>query len=95
MSAQQGCTLFVTLLAAFEVLLARLSGSEDFVVGVPMASQALQENGHLVAHGVNTIPLRCQVSLESPFSEHLAACARRFSTRRRTSGSPSAASFVG
>ena len=68
----------MTLLAAFQALLARLSGSEEFVVGVPMASQALQENGHLVAHGVNTIPLRCQAPLESSFSAHLKAARKAF-----------------
>ena len=91
MGAQQRCTLFVTLLAAFEALMARLSGSEEFVIGVPMASQALQENGHLVAHGVNTIPLRCQANLQHSFSEHLQAARKTFldaqSHQRLTFGS--------
>ena len=55
------------------------------IVGVPMASQALQDNGHLVAHGVNTIPLRCHV--DPQHSVQPSICARRgarFSTRRRT-----------
>jgi len=69
--AQHGCTLFVTLLAAFEALLARLSGSTELVVGVPMASQALLDNGHLVAHGVNTVPLLCRVALDGSFADHL------------------------
>ncbi len=78
MAAQQRCTVFVTLLGVFEALMARLSGSDDLVIGVPMASQALQENGHLVAHGVNTIPLRCQVDMQLSFAEHLQAARRTF-----------------
>jgi hypothetical protein len=32
-----------------------------------LAGQALQDNGHLVAHGVNTIPLRCHVDTGQSF----------------------------
>ncbi len=77
-AAQQGATLFVALLAAFEVLVARLTSVDDFIIGVPMASQALQENGHLVAHGVNTIPLRCRVDAQQTFAEHLRAVRSAF-----------------
>jgi hypothetical protein len=70
-AARQGATLFVALLAAFEVLVTRLASVDEFVIGVPMASQALQENGHLVAHGVNTVPLRCRVNGQQTFAEHL------------------------
>ena len=69
--AKLGCTPFVTLLAAFEVLLSRLSGQADLVVGVPMAGQAQLENGHLVAHCVNVIPLRCRMEPGARFADHL------------------------
>ncbi|HEX6005846.1 MAG TPA: condensation domain-containing protein, partial [Burkholderiales bacterium] len=71
MGARHGCTLFVTLLAAFEALLLRLSGQEDFVVGIPMAGQALLENAHLVGHCVNMVPLRCRVEPAATFEDHL------------------------
>ena len=91
MGAQNGCTLFVTLLAAFETLIARLSGSEEFVLGIPMASQALQENGHLVAHGVNTVPLRCRVEMQHSFGALLQSVRKTFldaqSHQRLTFGS--------
>jgi amino acid adenylation domain-containing protein len=77
-AAKQGATPFVALLAAFEVLVARLTSVDDFIIGVPMASQAMQANGHLVAHGVNTIPLRCHVDAEQTFTEHLRAVRRSF-----------------
>jgi len=69
--AQHGCTLFVTLLAGFEALISRLSGQGDFVVGVPMAGQALLDDGLLVGHCVNTIPLRCRVEPAVRFVDHL------------------------
>jgi amino acid adenylation domain-containing protein len=78
MGVQQGATLFVALLAAFEVLVARLSASDDLVIGVPMASQALQDNGHLVAHGVNTIPLRSRLNMQHSFAEHLRNVRKEF-----------------
>jgi amino acid adenylation domain-containing protein len=77
-AAREGATLFVALLAAFEVLVARLASAEDIVVGVPFASQSLEENGHLVAHGVNTLPLRARVDPKQTFAEHLRDARRAF-----------------
>jgi len=56
--AQQGCTLFVTLLAGFKTLIHRLSGQADIVVGIPAAGQSLLANSALVGQGVNFLPLR-------------------------------------
>ena len=76
--AQHGCTLFVTLLAGFEALISRLSGQQDFVVGVPMAGQALLDNAHLVGHCVNVIPLRCQIEPAARFVAHLESVRHTF-----------------
>jgi amino acid adenylation domain-containing protein len=76
--AKHGCTLFVTLLAGFEALLSRLSGQEDFVVGVPMAGQTLLENGHLVGHCVNLMPLRCRIEPAARFVDHLKSVRHAF-----------------
>ena len=58
MGAKQKCTLFVTLLSGFQMLLNRLSGQDDIVVGIPTAGQSLLEDAILVGHCVNFIPLR-------------------------------------
>jgi amino acid adenylation domain-containing protein len=58
LGAKQKCTLFVTLLSAFQILLNRLSGQDDIVVGVPTAGQSLLDDAVLVGHCVNFIPLR-------------------------------------
>ncbi|MFT4115712.1 non-ribosomal peptide synthetase [Bradyrhizobium sp.] len=69
--ASQGATLFHTLLATFEVLMFRLSGQDDLIIGIPIAGQSELENGHLVAHCVTTLPLRCQVEPNSTFTQFL------------------------
>jgi amino acid adenylation domain-containing protein len=56
--AQQGCTLFATLLAGFKTLLHRLTGQDDIVVGIPAAGQSFLEADALVGHCVNFLPLR-------------------------------------
>ena len=71
LGARHGCTFFVTLLAAFQALMARLTGAEDLVVGIPMAHQSALDNGHLVTHGAYTVPLRGRPGAEQPFAEHL------------------------
>jgi len=56
--AKQGCTLFATLLTGFKILLHRLSGQPDIVVGIPAAGQSLLDGETLVGHCVNFLPLR-------------------------------------
>lgn len=70
--AGQKCTLFVTLLAGFQILLSRLSGQNDIVVGVPTAGQSLLDDAVLVGHCVNFIPLRGRLSGNPTGAEFLA-----------------------
>ncbi|KEJ95561.1 amino acid adenylation domain-containing protein [Pseudosulfitobacter pseudonitzschiae] len=56
--AAQGCTLFSTLFAALHITVARLTGSDDIVLGVPTGGQALLENQAMVGHCVNFLPIR-------------------------------------
>ena len=64
LGAGQGASLFVTLLALFSALLARLSGSAEVVVGVPAAGQANDGSAALVGHCVNLLPIRVVIELE-------------------------------
>jgi amino acid adenylation domain-containing protein len=70
---RHGATLFATLLAAFEVLVNRLTNQPDFVVGIPFAGQLQLANPHLVAHCVNTVPLHTHVAGDASFVSHLKA----------------------
>lgn len=75
--ARQGCSLFVTLLAAFEALMGRLAGVEELVVAVPTAGQSLIEDNALVGHCVNFLPIRGGWVRETPFLDHLRSVSRR------------------
>jgi len=55
---QQGTTLFMNLLAGFSLLLSRLSGQSDVVIGVPSANRPQQELEGLIGFFVNTLALR-------------------------------------
>jgi amino acid adenylation domain-containing protein len=57
-----GVTLFMTLLAAFQVLLARSSGQTSVVVGSPVANRTRVEIEPLIGFFVNTLALRLDVS---------------------------------
>ena len=69
--SKKGCTLFVTLLAGFQVLLHRLSRQDDIVVGIPTAGQSLVDGGNLIGHCVNFLPIRARFSQGLPFGQLL------------------------
>ncbi|GCF07282.1 non-ribosomal peptide synthase/polyketide synthase [Dictyobacter arantiisoli] len=66
-SRQQGATLFMTLLAAFQLLLAHYSQQNDIVVGTVSAHRSQRELESLIGFFVNTLPLRTQLDWEWSF----------------------------
>ncbi|MGE5343370.1 MAG: non-ribosomal peptide synthase/polyketide synthase [Candidatus Omnitrophota bacterium] len=58
MASQQGVTLYMVLLAVIDVLLAKLSGSEDIVVGTPAAGRRHADLLPIVGMFVNTLAMR-------------------------------------
>ena len=62
LSRARGTTLFTTLLAAWGLVLARLSGQDDVVVGTPVANRTRTEIEGLIGFFVNTLALRVHVS---------------------------------
>jgi iturin family lipopeptide synthetase A len=72
--AAQRCSLFMVLLSAYTVLLHRLAGQEDIVVGVPFDSPIRAEAAGraLFANTTNMLPLRSRLPDEAAFPEHLA-----------------------
>ena len=58
---RRGATLFMTLLAAFKVVLARWSGQRDIVVGTPIAGRHHREIEGLIGFFVNTLVLRTRL----------------------------------
>jgi surfactin family lipopeptide synthetase A len=72
LSRRAGVTLFMTLFAAFDILLYRYTGSEDLVVGVPIANRNRPELAGLIGFFVNTLALRTDVAGNPSFLELLA-----------------------
>jgi amino acid adenylation domain-containing protein/non-ribosomal peptide synthase protein (TIGR01720 family) len=71
MSRSEGCTLFMTLLAAFKVLLCRYTGQTDLLVGTPVANRNCVETEGLIGVFVNTLVLRSDLSGNPTFREFL------------------------
>ena len=71
LSQQQNVTLFMTLLAAFQVLLHRYSGQDDIVVGTAIAGRNRQEIENLIGFFVNTLALRTDLSGTPSFRQLL------------------------
>lgn len=61
LSCQEGATLFMTVLAAFKVLLYRYTDEEEIVVGTPVAGRNHVEVEDLIGFFVNDLVLRTQV----------------------------------
>jgi amino acid adenylation domain-containing protein len=70
-SQQEKVTLFMTLLAAYQVLLWRYSGASEVVVGTPIANRTQAETEGLIGFFVNTLALRTHVRGELTWAELL------------------------
>jgi len=71
LSRRSGVTLFMTLLAGFEVLLWRLSGQEDICVGTAIANRTRRETEGVIGFFVNTLVLRAEMKGEMSSRELL------------------------
>ncbi len=71
LARREGATLFMTLLAAFDVLLYRYSGQTDLLVGTPIANRTRAETEALAGFFVNTLVLRAQLDPERSFLDLL------------------------
>jgi hypothetical protein len=71
LSKQANATLFMTLLAAFQVLLGRYSGQEDIVVGSAIANRNRAQLEPLIGFFVNSLVLRTDLSGNPTFRELL------------------------
>jgi amino acid adenylation domain-containing protein len=71
LSRRQGVTLFMTLLAAFKLLLSKFSGQTDILVGTDVANRNRAETEQLVGFFVNLLPLRTDLSGNPSFVQLL------------------------
>jgi len=71
LAQEQGVTLFMTLLAAFQTLLHRYSNQEEFLVGSVTAGRSHSELENLMGYFINPIALRANFSGDPAFHEVL------------------------
>lgn len=72
-SARAGASLFHGALAAFEVLIHRISGQQDFIMGTAINNRKQGITDAIIGFFVNTLPLRVKFSDDLTFSDHLKA----------------------
>jgi amino acid adenylation domain-containing protein len=68
-SQREEATLFMTLVAAFKLLLFRYTGQKDIVIGMPIANRNHRQIEPLIGFFVNTLALRTMLSPEESFVE--------------------------
>ncbi|MET0396621.1 MAG: amino acid adenylation domain-containing protein, partial [Longimicrobiaceae bacterium] len=71
LSQREGATLFMTVLAGWQALLARYAGQEDVVVGTPIAGRTRRETEGLIGFFVNMLALRADLSGDPTWRELL------------------------
>ncbi|WP_339413595.1 amino acid adenylation domain-containing protein [Pseudomonas sp. EA_35y_Pfl2_R5] len=72
----EGASLYMVLLSAFQLLLHRLSGSDDLLLGTDVAGREARELEGLIGFFVNVLPLRSRLQPTASFVELLAATKR-------------------
>ncbi|MHB9858115.1 amino acid adenylation domain-containing protein [Streptomyces sp. YIM S03343] len=72
LSQREGATPFMTLMAAFAVVLQRYAGQDDLVIGAPVAGRTRPELEPLIGFFVNTLALRADLTGDPTFREALA-----------------------
>ncbi|WP_198385204.1 non-ribosomal peptide synthetase [Burkholderia ubonensis] len=75
LARREGTTLFAVLLAAYQLLLMRLSGQQDVVVGTPVSNRTQVEVEPLIGFFANTLALRTRIDGDPRFAEVLRAVA--------------------
>lgn len=73
----EGVTMFMLLLAIYNILLGKLGNQEDVVVGTPTAGREHPDLEHMMGMFVNTLPLRNFPSGEKEFRDFLSDVRQR------------------
>ncbi len=71
LARENGVTLYMILLAAYNVLLSKYTGQEDIIVGSPIAGRPHSDLEDIIGMFVNTLALRNMPEADITFSEFL------------------------
>jgi len=88
LSGSEGATLFMTLLAAFQVLLVRYTSQEDILIGTPTAGRDRTEWEGMIGYFVNPVVIRGDLSGNPSFKELLQRVRERVLEALSHSGYP-------
>ncbi|MFN2587590.1 MAG: amino acid adenylation domain-containing protein [Actinomycetota bacterium] len=69
LSRRESVTMFTTMMAAFNVLMARYSGQDDVVIGTPTSGRKKPETRGLIGYFNNMLPLRVRLEGDPSFTE--------------------------
>jgi amino acid adenylation domain-containing protein len=68
---RNGCTLFMTLLTGYTLLIHRLSNQEEIVVGIPVAGRDLPGSDRLVGYCTNLLAIRSRCHAQQTLAEYM------------------------
>jgi len=85
---EHGATLYMTLLAAFQVFLYRHCGQSEFLIGSPTAGRTRPEWAGVVGYFINPVVLAADLSTDPAFTELLAAVRLQVITALATADYP-------
>src|SRR5580658_6110752 len=71
LGTREGVTLYMTLLAAFQILLYRYSGEDEIITGGKTSTRTRPEFQHLVGSFVNTVVFRSRIVANLSFRDFL------------------------
>src|SRR5262249_24325023 len=71
LNRREGVTMFMTLLAAFQIVLGRYAGQDDVVIGTDVANRNRLETERLIGFFINQLVLRTNLSGNPTFGEIL------------------------
>lgn len=77
LAAQEGTTLFIIILSLFNIMLMKISGLEDIIVGSPVAGRRDSDFEHIIGMLVNTLALRNYPRNDITFVQFMAEVTRR------------------
>jgi amino acid adenylation domain-containing protein len=84
----EGATVGTVLLAAFSVLLRRLTGQHDQVVGIPVADRGHAEFEDLIGFFIRVLPVRLKVDDDAAFVAHVHRCRDELAAARGHADAP-------
>lgn len=71
-SAQQRCTMFMTVFSVFTAMIHKLSKQDDIIVGITAAGQLAAGGKNVVGYCINLLPIRSRLNGDPTFASYLA-----------------------